>query len=515
MQAHEARRRANANANADAGGGAGADGIAWPAARAALVLAAVLAMVVAGSRWAQSDDEAPLIPPHGDHEGDPGYVDPRGPADDRATSRAPVTPPLADVTPNETTCSLGAPPRETRGLRVLDLSGCGLRSFSARDVPDPRALDVLFLTDNALEAVPDLTPLSRLSRLSLKGNRIGGELDCAALPPRLVHVILTDNRIERVPASCAPKLARLRKLMLARNRVRSFEGEFPELELVRLSQNALERVPAALLSSASAPRLKWASFGANACCPLPAPGSRVPRVPAAEACRRTESQLRASRPAEADPDEGPDARLGSGTSGVAVRCGAGFTLKRFTGRSSDGDSAYEVAVTERVPAAHPNLVAPVALAVEGATVVGVVMPRVQAAPVALPPDIVAVSRDIFPAARRARFPPLRVLNATLGAASAVRALHAAGVAHGDVYLHNFLMTEGSAGAPRDALIDMGAATLMDGLTAQERAALQELDCRAFAVLADEMVRVVARRPASAEERRALERAKDVSPCREA
>ncbi len=87
-------------------------------------------------------------------------------------------------------------------------------------------------------------------------------MPAAALPPSLRWLILTDNRIDALPAELGER-ARLQKLMLAGNRLQRAARTMAAcraLELLRIVGQPLRR-PAGL--AASLPRLSWLACAGN------------------------------------------------------------------------------------------------------------------------------------------------------------------------------------------------------------------------------------------------------------
>lgn len=123
-------------------------------------------------------------------------------------------------------------------------------------------LRVLFFASNRFEYIPEvLGVLSSLFMLSFKSNRLR-TVSPMSLSPSVGWLILTDNRIEVLPASIGTLLG-LRKLMLSGNRLSSLPHELMqcrELELVRLACNDLAELPLWLLNL---PKLAWLAFAGN------------------------------------------------------------------------------------------------------------------------------------------------------------------------------------------------------------------------------------------------------------
>ncbi|WP_302931705.1 leucine-rich repeat domain-containing protein, partial [Pseudomonas aeruginosa] len=156
---------------------------------------------------------------------------------------------------------------ELAGATRLDLS-CGLREFPREIFELADSLEVLNLSGNALDSLPD--DLGRLHRLKVlfcsandfaelpaavgdcpalsmvgfKSNRIE-RVPAAALPPALRWLILTDNRIATLPEELGRRP--LQKLMLAGNRLEALPESMAAcegLELLRIAANRFQRLPA-------------------------------------------------------------------------------------------------------------------------------------------------------------------------------------------------------------------------------------------------------------------------------
>lgn len=132
-------------------------------------------------------------------------------------------------------------------LRELSLANCGLRELpksigkcanltrldlagnDLADLPSSFAklekLEILFiLGSRRMKSVPRvLAKMTSLTRLGLRSNGLE-RLEGSRLPPNLVHAIFTDNAISRIDDDAYAKFARVRKLMLANNRLASFTG---------------------------------------------------------------------------------------------------------------------------------------------------------------------------------------------------------------------------------------------------------------------------------------------------
>jgi serine/threonine protein kinase len=178
--------------------------------------------------------------------------------------------------------------------------------------------------------------------------------------------------------------------------------------------------------------------------------------------------------------------LGEGASGVIHRAdwqGRPAAVKLFKGQiTSDGSPQSEMDACIAA-GAHPQLIA-----VRGRikdhpqSTPGLVLDLVDPsyANLAGPPSLQSCTRDVYPA--DLRFASGSALAIAGGIASAVRQLHAHGIAHGDLYAHNILW-DGQAHA---LLGDFGAASFFAPDSGQAQA-LQRVEARAFGCLLEELM----------------------------
>jgi hypothetical protein len=343
---------------------------------------------------------------------------------------------LSGATRLDLSCGLGEFPQEifdlADSLEVLNLTGNRLSDLPD-DLPRLKKLRILFCSENDFRHVPPvLADCAGLSMVGFKSNRI--EL-VEALPPSLRWLILTDNRIDRLPASlgnCLP----LQKLMLSGNRLENLPEEMAactNLELVRLAANRFEVLPDWLFQL---PKLAWLAFAGNPCSVSPP----------AEAHRIDWSHLNLGEP------------LGEGASGVIHRAaheGRGVAVKIFKGSmTSDGlpDSERNACLAA---GPHPHLI-PVLGEITGhpAGASGLVMELIDTEfrTLAGPPSLATCTRDVY--GEGERFSPEVVRRIARAMASVAAALHGNGILHGDLYAHNILRNDLG-----DALLgDFGAAS---------------------------------------------------------
>ena len=364
-------------------------------------------------------------------------------------------------------------------LEILDLSGNALTSLPD-DFVRLKYLRVLFASNNRFETMP--TVLGRCENLSMVGFRANGMqvLPPESLPPTLRWLILTDNKLETLPAELGRRPA-LQKLMMAGNRLRSLPAEMSacsRLELLRIAANRFEALPEWLLSL---PRLSWLSYSGN------------------PVCAALEAKALAQTPVPAVPWSALQLgqKLGEGASGVIYRAGldvaaAGIigardpevAVKLFKGTlTSDGLPQSEMAACISA-GAHPNLIRVLGkLSGHPQGVEGLVMSLVDPAykNLAGPPSFETCTRDVY--ADDLRFSVEDVLTIAKGVAGLAAQLHARGLMHGDLYAHNTLL-----GPDAHALIgDFGAASFVEVTDRKTAGALERLEVRAYGCLLEELL----------------------------
>lgn len=355
-------------------------------------------------------------------------------------------------------------------LEVLDLSGNALDSLPDA-FPQLRRLRVLFCSNNQFTRLPAvLGRCAELSMVGFKANRIA-EVPTASLPPRLRWLILTDNAVEALPDEIG-RCPLLQKLMLAGNRLSALPETLQRcerLELLRIAANRLHEFPAWLLGM---PRLAWLAPAGN-------PFGAAQEVDALEAL---------SSAGIAWSDLVIETLLGEGASGLIYRAHqrslASVAVKLFKGAvTSDGLPRSEMAAALRA-GPHGNLI-PIRGQLlghpEGRR--GLVMDLIDPGyrNLAGPPSLESCTRDVYPA--DLRFEAGTVLRLVRGVASAAAHLHGRGILHGDLYAHNTLYD--AAGHP--LIGDFGAASLYVPDGGAQAQGLQRLEVLAFGNLLTEVL----------------------------
>jgi len=355
-------------------------------------------------------------------------------------------------------------------LEILDLSNNHLRTL-----PDEferlKHLKIVFFTNNDFEEIPSVLSQCRdLKMVSFKSNQVASVGE-HALPPSIRWLILTNNKIEQLPASLG-SMSHLQKLMLAGNRLQSLPEEMAEclnLELIRLSANQLQALPPWLFTL---PRLSWLAYAGNPFCRADA--THKPVLPDIDWAELRLGEI-----------------LGQGASGVIYQ-GLWTTelgqkevaIKLFKGEvTSDGLPSDEMAAC-LAAGCHDNLVNVLgklsnAPDEKQGLVFSFIPPDYKS--LGQPPDFDTCTRDTY--STNVSFSLPVILRVTQGIASAAAHLHAKGIMHGDLYAHNILVDETG-----DSLLgDFGAASFYDPSDVVIGQALEQLEVSAFGCLLEDML----------------------------
>jgi hypothetical protein len=366
-------------------------------------------------------------------------------------------------------------------LEVLDLSDNHLSALPD-DLDQLINLRILFLSNNDFAMIPSvLARCPKLEMISFKSNALT-TIDEQVLPMDTRWLILTDNRIEKLPNSMG-QLHRLQKLALAGNRLTHLPESMANcknIELVRLSANQLTVMPDWLFQL---PKLAWLAFSGNKfnCAVSP--------------IRDVESKTSVVDVALADIQLAE--LLGEGASGLIYR-GDWLTqphslmgtdnhiaVKIFKGAvTSDGYPQDELDCCLRA-GEQENLIKVIATLdqTDIEEKLGLVMELIPASfyNLGLPPSLITCTRDTFN--EGTIFDADTIVKIAAQMANAMTHLHQNGISHGDVYAHNTMINDQA-----DMLLgDFGAATNLMSLPESQREAMERIEVRAFGCLLDDLL----------------------------
>ena len=373
-------------------------------------------------------------------------------------------------------CGLTEFPREIfeleDSLEILNLSGNQL-SRLPDDLARLKRLRILFCSDNQFTHLPAvLGACPSLTMVGYKANRIES-VDAAAFPPHLQWLILTDNRIEKLPDAIGT-CSRLQKLMLSGNRLAGLPESMAaceNLELLRLAANRFESLPDWLLAL---PKLAWLAIAGN---------------PWSAAVALASNTLQGVHWSSLELLE----KLGEGASGIVHKAEWSpqdgtkprhVAVKIFKGAmTSDGLPECELSASLAV-GRHPHLVEALGQVIAHPTdLSGLVMALMdpEFRSLAGPPSFATCTRDVY--AEGLTFSLPVILKMAIGLASAGQRLHARGIMHGDFYAHNVTWK-----ADGDCLLgDFGGASFYPHSHAATADALQKIEVRAFGCLLEELL----------------------------
>ncbi|MDW5290903.1 leucine-rich repeat-containing protein kinase family protein [Formosa sp. PL04] len=378
------------------------------------------------------------------------------------------------------------------GSKRLKLA-CGLKEFPEDIIALADTLEVLDLSDNQLSTLPDsisklkklriiffarnkftefpviLAKCPALDMIGFKSNQIHTVAE-DAFPPLLRWLILTDNKIEKLPKSIGD-CHLLQKCALAGNRLESLPEEMTNcknLELLRISANKLTFIPQWLFEL---PKLSWVAFGGN-------PGAYQMEL---------ESDLELHHWNDFNIEE----LLGEGASGMISKASweskkDEVAIKVFKGDvTSDGLPDDEMAVSIAA-GAHENLI-PVLGKIKNHPEAksGLIMKLISPNYTNLgnPPSMVSCTRDVFD--DESVFNAAEVLKIAKSIASVCTQLHRKGINHGDLYAHNILIN-----TTADCLLgDFGAATFYD-VNSNLAPTIERVEVRAFGCLLEDVLGLV-------------------------
>lgn len=378
------------------------------------------------------------------------------------------------------------------GSKTLKLA-CGLETFPEEIISLSETLEVLDLSDNNLTSLPEsitqlkhlriiffarnnftefpsiLAKCPNLNMIGFKSNQIKTVPE-QAFPPLLNWLILTDNKIEKLPKSIGD-CTLLQKCALAGNLIEELPVEMKacvNLELIRFSANKLKSIPDWFFEL---PKLSWVAFGGN-----PA-AAKIELQPDFEAFDWNDFSVKEL--------------LGEGASGFISKAfwkskNKDIAVKVFKGDvTSDGLPDDEMAISIAA-GAHENLI-PVLGKIKNhpEDKIGLIMTLISPDYVNLgnPPSLQTCTRDVFD--ETSVFNADELLKIAKSIASVCQQLHKKGINHGDLYAHNILVN-----ASADCLLgDFGAASFYD-VNSELARAIERVEVRAYACLVEDVLGLV-------------------------
>ena len=353
-------------------------------------------------------------------------------------------------------------------LEVLNLSNNKL-SVLPDDFGRLKKLRILFLSENEFKEIPEvLAQCPELTMIGFKSNQISLFPE-NALPLKVQWLILTDNKIEKLPDSIG-KLTKLQKCMLAGNRLHSLPSSMAaceNLELLRISANQIKKLPSWIFTL---PRLSWLACAGN-----PLVNKHLLKEEVLKEIRWNDITLHEE--------------LGRGASGVISRASLfdkeeSFAIKIFKGAvTSDGYPIDEMqaCITAGI---HDNLTTLHGkLHEHPEDKDGLVLSLIPSiySNLGNPPDFDTCTRDIYD--ENTYFMLSHIIRIANEIASASVHLHSKKIMHGDLYSHNILIDENG----HSLLGDFGAATLYDNIDDIECESFERLEVRAFGCLLEDML----------------------------
>lgn len=354
-------------------------------------------------------------------------------------------------------------------LEVLDLSDNQLS-----ELPDSivqlRNLKIIFFARNNFTSFPSiLRKFPVLNMIGFKSNQIETVPD-DSFPPKLNWLILTDNKINKLPQSIGHCL-QLQKCALAGNLLEELPAEMANcvnLELIRVSANKLKNIPNWLFEL---PKLSWVAFGGN---PVT---YKIPIDTTIDLFHWNDFAVQDL--------------LGEGAFGFISKANwisksKDVAIKIFKGAvTSDGlpDDEMGIAIAAGF---HENLIQVLGkIKNHPEEKIGLIMKLIEPSYFNLgnPPSLESCTRDVFD--ENISFNGAELLKISKGIASVCAQLHHKGINHGDLYAHNILVNK----TAECLLGDFGAATFYD-INSNVASLIERVEVRAFGCLIEDIFGIV-------------------------
>ena len=378
------------------------------------------------------------------------------------------------------------------GLKELKLA-CDLKEFPEEILSLADTLEVLDLSDNQLSELPDtiaqlkhlkilffarnnfikfpsiLRKLPVLNMIGFKSNQIETVPE-NSFPPKLNWLILTDNKINKLPKSIGD-CTLLQKCALAGNLLEELPDEMANcinIELIRVSANKLKVIPNWLFEL---PKLSWVAFGGN---PV---AYKAPIDTAIDLFHWNDFAVQDL--------------LGEGASGFISKANwisknKDVAIKVFKGAvTSDGlpDDEMGIAIAAGF---HENLIRVLGkIKNHPEAKIGLIMKLIAPSYINLgnPPSLETCTRDVFDDNISFSVAELHMIAKSI--ASVCAQLHGKGINHGDLYAHNILVNK----TAECLLGDFGAATFYD-INSDAASSIERIEVRAFGCLIEDIFGLV-------------------------
>ncbi len=364
-------------------------------------------------------------------------------------------------------CGLTEFPKEilllSETLEVLDLSDNMLFELP-ENISQLKHLKIIFFANNVFTDFPkELVNCHSLSMIGFKANKIE-KVNENVFPPLLRWLILTDNKISKLPKSIG-NLYLLQKFAIAGNLIEELPKEMANcsnLELLRISANQLKTIPNWLFKM---PKLSWVAFGGNIC--------------------SFKSDFKTSLESLSWSDLEIREVLGQGASGIISKAiwkskNKEIAVKVFKGIvTSDGfpEDEMNASIKAGINGSLVTVLAKIEDHPEGKS--GIIMDLIKPSyyNLGLPPSFDSCTRDVFD--ESIKYNEIQLLKIAKGIASVCYQLHSKGINHGDLYAHNILINNDS----HCVLGDFGAATIYD-VQSEISEFIEKVEVRAFGILID-------------------------------
>jgi hypothetical protein len=390
---------------------------------------------------------------------------------------------LIGLTRLKLACGLTEFPKEiftlAETLEILDLSGNDLSELPS-SISQLKNLRILFFARNKFTEFPKvLSECLNLNMIGFKSNQIHTVPE-NAFPKKLNWLILTDNKIKKLPKSIGDSVG-LQKCGLAGNLIEELPSEMGKcvnLELLRVSANQLKSIPKWLFEL---PKLSWVAFGGN-------PASQQIKL---------DTDLESFDWNEFTIKE----LLGEGASGFISKANwiskkEDVAIKVFKGDvTSDGLPEDEMGLAIAA-GNHKNLIQVLGkIKNHSEQKYGLIMSLIPSSffNLGYPPNFETCTRDVFE--EGVEFNGQELLKIAKDITSVCIQLHSKGINHGDLYAHNILVNKSA----ECLLGDFGAASYYD-VNSIHASNIERVEIRAFSCLIEDVLNLVNEKEMSHQQR---------------